>query len=236
MRMGRALFAAAMIACGVLGFVSGDFAPIWQPVGKDVPAREALIYLCAIVSLVMGLGLLWPRTIVPSARVLSGYLILWMLVFNAAHVIRAPVTQDAWSGIGETAVYVAAALVLAGSAKAIRAGTIFYGLAMIPFGIAHFTYANETASLVPAWLPGHLGIAYLTGCAYLAAGVSILAGVVAKWAAALSTLQMGLFTLFVWVPIVTAGAPSAFVWSEFVVSCVLTASAWTVAESYTWHV
>jgi uncharacterized membrane protein len=222
-----------VITLGILGLAKGDFAPVWPPVPKGVPVRELLIYLCAFVSLGAGVGLLWKRAAPLAARAWLAYLLLWLLLFRLPPLFVAPAAQDSWSSLGEMSVYVAGAWALhvATGGRGLRAARALYGLALIPFGVAHFTYANETAQLVPAWLPGHLAWAYLTGVAYIAAGVAVLAGRCARQAAALSALQMGLFTLLVWVPIVIAG-PNAFQWSEFVISCVLTVSAWLVSDSY----
>jgi uncharacterized membrane protein len=224
-----------MILLGILSLIKGDFAPIWQPTPKGVPAREVLVYLSALISLLCGLGLLWQRTAAIASRVLFAYLLLWLLLFRIPRIFLAPASQDTWSGCAETAVVVAGAAVLyarfSSNWGSQRLARILYGLALIPFGLAHFRYLKETASLVPHWLPGHMTLAFFTGCTFIAAGIAILTGVAARLAATLSVLQLGLFTLLIWVPTVAAGS-NAFQWSEFLISLAITAGAWVVADSY----
>lgn len=245
--VGHAVFAATLIALGILGLIKGGFAPIWDGVPKGMPARETLAYLCAFISLACGIGLLLRQTAAPTARVLFAYLLAWMLLFKLPFILRDPLTEVSYESCGETAVLVAAAWVLyAGFATewdrrqivfavgdtGVRKARMLYGLALIAFGLSHFAYLNDTASLVPGWLPWHPVWAYFTGSAYLAAGAAVLAGVYARLAATLAALQMGAFLLLVWLPVVAGGRAAAFQWDEFVVTGALTAGAWVVADSY----
>jgi uncharacterized membrane protein len=245
--VGHVLFASTMIALGILGLIKGDFAAIWEPMIRGVPAREMLVYLCAVVSLACGVGLFWRRTAALAARVLIGYLVIWFLLLKVPAIFLKPVSQDSWSGCGETAVVVAAAwvlyvwfasewdrrhLALVSGGKGLYIARALYALALIPFGVAHFNFINETAALIPNWIPFHLALAYFTGGAFIVAGVAMLIGVCARLAAALSTFQMGMFTLLVWIPIIAAGSSNDFQWSETIISWTLTAAAWVVTDSY----
>src|SRR5262249_32774246 len=150
---------------------------------------------------------LWQRTALVASRVLLVYLLIWMLLFRISHIFSAAAVVATWWACGESAVLVAAAWVLhvwlagdraaqrlrfAGGDNGLQIARVLYGVGLIPFGIAHFTYLKETVVLVPAWLPGHATAAwaYLTGGALFAAGVAVIVGVFARLAATLSALEM----------------------------------------------
>lgn len=246
--VGHGVFAAVMIALGILGLITGDFASVWQSVPKALPGREVLAYVCALIELALGAGLLSTRSAAPAARMLLAYMLVWILLLRVPHLFTAPTAVISWSGCGETAVMVAGAWVLyawfaapwdrqrlgfASGQPGLRIARVIFGLALIPCGVVHLAYVNETAAYIPAWLPLHVFWVYFTGCAYIAAGVAILFDVFARLAATLATAQMAGFTLLVWVPQVMAAPKDSFQWTAIIISSALAAGAWVVADSYT---
>jgi hypothetical protein len=79
---------------------------------------------------------------------------------------------------------------------------------------------------------GTRGLGILHRAAFVVAGIAVLIGVCARLAATLSALQMGLFLVLVWVPAVATRSLNAFQWGEVLVTWVLTAAGWVVADSY----
>jgi uncharacterized membrane protein len=245
-RVSHAVFAMVLIGLGIFGLVKGDFAPGWASVPESIPARQALAYLCDIVYLTCGVGLLLRRTSALAACVFFVYLLLWLLLLRVPWIIVSPQVGTWWPACS-TAVMVAAAWVLYSwladdwdrrrfgfvlGEKGLLIARMLFGLGLIPIGLAHFLYLDATAPLVPAWLVWPVFWSYFTGGSFIAAGLSLLFGVYARLAAALVTLQFGMLTLLVWVPRIVAGNLNAFQWNEFVVSILLTACAWVVADSY----
>jgi uncharacterized membrane protein len=99
---GHAVFAATMTGLGILGLIKGQFTPIWTGVPKGMPVRDVLAYLCAFISLVSGIGLLWRRTAVAASRMLLISFLVWLLLFRASRIFLAPTKTDTWWSCGET--------------------------------------------------------------------------------------------------------------------------------------
>lgn len=243
----HAVFAVTLVGLGILGLLRPDFTNIWESIPKGFPAPTALLILSSLVCLACGVGLFWQRTAAIAARVLFAYMFLWMLAFKVRLIILYPLVEGAYQTWGENAVEVAGAWVLyaflatdwdrrhvafAVGDRGMRLARALYALALIAFGFSHFAYLELTAPLVPTWLGFPVGWAYFTGGAYIAAGLGVLSGVYGRLAATLSTLQIAGFTLLVWVPLALSGHMKTSQWTEFVVSWVLTAAAWLVADSY----
>jgi len=245
-RLGQGLLAIASAAVAIWCFTYGRFAvqslPAWMPL------RELWVYGSALVLLAASAGLCFSRTALPSVLAIVACRAI-MIAMHVPGVIANPRSIGAWypfcealtSLVGAWIIYAllrresgGAATGLAGEG-AVRAALVLFGLTCVFYGWSHFLYADYTASLVPAWLPGHLPLAYLTGAAHVAAGVAIVAGIIPGLAAALEATMMSLFGLLVWVPSFFmqprpgwAGAP-ANQWSELVVTIVLAISGWILA-------
>src|SRR5438132_6856506 len=77
-RPSRALFSAVMIGLGIIGLIYGNSALIWEPIPKTLPDRPVIIYLCAVIEIGTGIGLLLRPSVILACRVLFPFLLLWM--------------------------------------------------------------------------------------------------------------------------------------------------------------
>jgi uncharacterized membrane protein YphA (DoxX/SURF4 family) len=247
---GRGLFAIAAASLAILTLTYGDFAPLGQSLPAWVPWRETWLYGSALLVLVASAGLCFSRTALPSAWTIGAYEAVWA-VTCAPPILSKPLSVGAWYGfcealtslVGAWIVYVmlqrqsrASEMPIA-SQRAVRAAQVLSGLTCVFYGWSHFAYADYTASMVPAWLPGRMEFAYLTGLGHIAAGIGIVVGILPRLAATLEAIMMSLFGLLVWVPSFLAqprpewATPPQNQWSELVVNLLLAASAWIVATS-----
>jgi uncharacterized membrane protein len=237
--IGMYVYGATAIVLGVIGLVWRDFATDWQRVGPDVPHRELLAYVAALVEVCGGLAIFWRRT----ARAGAAMLTLLYVVFVALwvpRIVAAPATYDNWGNLFEESSLVIGGLVLCAvlalpdSAFARREALIsrLYGICVISFGLAHFIYLSGAASFVPKWIPpGQTFWAATTGTCFLLAAASILSGVLSGLASRLLTIMIMGFEILVWVPKLAASPHDHFMWSGNGICLVLAAAAWVVSDS-----
>jgi len=247
MGLGHVLLALVMIALGIRGLVCGDFASVWQRIPiEHLPARQFFVCACAVIELVTGLGLLVKRMVEFSSGILFVYLLLWAVLLKLPAVMFMPTMEATWLGFGEIAVILAGGWVMfavhAGSwarshvgfatgARGVRWARLLFALSLPTIGLSHFVYAKETASFIPAWLPWHLGWAYLTGAGSLATSLGVLFAFWPRLAATLEAAMLSVITLLVWLPGVIA-APGNDSVTPFLMSTAIACGAWAVADSY----
>jgi uncharacterized membrane protein len=239
--LGRGLLAIAAASLAILSLAYGDFAPSGRSLPGWIPWRDTWVHLSALLLLAASAGVCFSRTASPSALTIGAYQAVWALI-GTPPIIANPLSIGAWYGfcealtslLGASIVY---AMLRWPGARAVRVAQVLFGLTCVFYGWSHFAYADYTAGMVPSWLPAGLGFAYLTGAGHIAAGIGITVGILPRLAATLEAIMMSLFGVLVWVPSFLAqprpkwaGTPQNQ-WSELVVTLLLAASAWIVAES-----
>lgn len=238
--LGRIVFGLSVALLGAFLLFFPGFTVAWGTVPRWMPLHDAVTMASAAILLAGGVLVLVPRTAKAAALVLAVLLLFRMLLLHVRPVFLHPFVEGTWEELGESLIFVAGAWtifsILARSAREtfgnVRAGQIAFALATLPIGLSHFIYLNLTAPLIPAWLPFHVPLAYFTGAAWIAGGVAILSGVLARLAATLVAIMVSLFTILVWVPMVVAAPGNAGNVSEICVSAAITGAAWIVAGSF----
>lgn len=246
--VGQLLFALSFAAIGGLSIGFHDFARAWELLPKWLMAQNALIVLAGAILLAGGIALLVPRAARFAALLLLAAVIIRLLLLHIPRVVEHPLIEVVYESMSENLIYIGGTLSIfsmlpreggiLGILANARAGQIIFALALPAIGLSHIFYLDQTAQLIPSWLPFHVPLAYFTGAAWIAAAAGILIGILPRLAATLTAIMVSLFTLLIWVPLIVAAPMSVSNWSEICTSTAITGAAWAVAESYrgkTWR-
>jgi uncharacterized membrane protein YphA (DoxX/SURF4 family) len=168
------------------------------------PDSWFLAYLLGIALLVAGLGIATNNRARLYAFLLGFLCLLCALIVwlpkNVVHPLAGPRTL-----LFETLAFSGSALTLTGVLPAekwfrgrwesiinglIKCGPSLFAVSLLIFGLDHFLFLDNVASLVPTWLPGS-GVAWaiVTGLVFIFAGVNIATGWMSRWGSlALATM------------------------------------------------
>jgi hypothetical protein len=200
------------------------------------PLAAVLAWACAALLCVGGLILLVGRNALGSVVLGIGGTLLTLSCI--ADIAPGPFSFPNYIDFFELAAIVcgAAAVYAPYDANAARA-TMLRRASLVGFGICNISYAaaqvvffKYTASLIPSWIPGASFWTALTTLAFALAAVAMLIDRLAALALRLLATMVALFALLVWVPQLLA-APTLPNWSEFMLTWVIAAAAWTLAAA-----
>lgn len=246
---GRFLFAAAMIALGIMGFVNGDFALVWQNVPfEHLPERTAIAYVCAIIELATGLGLLFARTVPATCRVLFPYMLIWLVLLEVPVVVQSPLDAGSWGSFGEIGAMTAGVWHLFAShvdtrrphrfpfavgSAGIRAARWLL-IAVLPMLGADVIVGAVNAGMyvMQPWLqhlPWPACWAMLTGVCSIATCLAMLIGIWPRLAVTLEAAMVALIGLVYWAPDMYTGRTAT---TAFIITMLVSAGIWVVADSY----
>jgi len=241
MRVGNRLFGLAAVALGLVGLAWGDFALQWQPVPNEILHRAELAYAVATALVLAGAALNWRRTMAYGAALLTVLYGLGVVLLHAPRVAAHLANVGAWNGLAEQLALVASSSIAFASVAPIerdfaanisRFGRLAFGCCLPIFGLAHFSYLDFTASLVPKWLPpSQVFWAAATGVAQAAAGFAILSGIQARLASILLTVMYVIFGALVHAPAILAEPAAHLSWVTNAMNLALIGAAWIVADS-----
>ena len=241
----RVLFGAAMIALGITGLVNGDFALVWQHVPAQVPGRTVIAYVCAVIEVAFGLGLLWQRTLPWTCRLLFPYMVAWLVLLEVPDAMHALQVAGNWGSIDEIAIITAGAWCLfalhagmqrpgfAAGSGGIRGVRWLLVVALLLIGVDVIVDAVKAGDKVmQPWLqvlPDPMAWACFTGVCSIATAAALLFGVWPRLAAMLEAAMLALISLVYWGPDLYTGRTAS---TAFIISFLITAGVWLVADTY----
>lgn len=74
--------------------------------------------------------------------------------------------------------------------KLILFGPLFYAAPLAAFGTEHFTVTEGVASIIPRWIPWHLFWTYFVGACFIAAPLSLVTRIQARYSANFARLDV----------------------------------------------
>jgi len=229
------LLAVGTIGLGLVGIAFADFALQWQPVPKGLPLREPLALITGALLIVVGAIALIPHRAVWGGLALAITYGVWVLLLDVPRAVADPLTLSAWLGVAEIGSLAAAGVILLGSEwqrpALIVGAQIAFGICALVFGVCHFVYADFTANMIPAWMPGRLFWAWATGIGHCLAGLAILTGLQARLAAGLLAAMCLSFALILHVPAIVASPASHAAWVMLFVTNAIAGAAWTMRKA-----
>jgi hypothetical protein len=195
------------------------------------------LYAAAGAQIFGGAAIQFRRIAKTGALVLAAVYLAFALPC-VPRIVAAPQIYDRWGNFFEPfSLVTGAAIVYASMSSAWapeslnRIGRILMGTCVASFTLEQAFYLDNTAVLVPKWLPpSQMFWALATTAAFALAAVALLANRVTLLATRLLTTMIVSFGLIVWVPLCLSDPHSHTNWSENAETFTIAGAAWILAD------
>jgi uncharacterized membrane protein len=213
--VGRLFFAIPIFAFGIQYLHYGHYLGGLPPVPPWAQGGSIGAYVIGAILLAAGISMAANWNARASSFFIGIIFLLCVLFFHTLHLHEIIFDGTSRTRVLEVMSLGAAALVLAALSPSVsffsrgtnaaiekfsRFAVLLFAFTLVIYGLQHFQFAKFIAFLIPAWMPLRLFLAYFTGVALIAAGLSMAIKVLGK----LSSLMLALM-FFLWV--VTLHAP-----------------------------
>ena len=209
-------FAAPLAVFGAEHFAAAR--GIMQGVPKFMPWPLFWTYFVGIALVAASLSIATKIQVRWSGLLFGCMMFLFVAMMDLPGTLADPHNRISWTLMLRELAFGGGGWILAGGAMArrdgpgsrlITVGRILIGIAAIFYGVEHFLHTPNVPGvplekLMPAWIPGHLLVAYLTGAILIVAGASILLGKKTRMAATYLGTWIELLVVFIYGPILIA--------------------------------
>jgi uncharacterized membrane protein len=214
---GRLFFAIPLGVFGTFHFTDAEdvarIVPAWMPL------HTFCVYLVGIALIAAAPSIILEKQGRLAATLLGCMFLLFVVLMHIPNIVATHGARLFWAiGLRDMA-FSGGAFALAGrqlkrtpsdgAPGLVTLGRFFVGIPAIVFGVEHFLHPALAPGvpldkITPAWIPGHLFWAYLTGAVLVAAGLSIIVNKKARLAATYLGIMILLVCLFIYLPIVVS--------------------------------
>ena len=238
---GRILFGIVVVALGVENLVCAHFG-LKLPGVPWVPVNPFFAYISGAALIATGTSIaasLHSRLM----ATLLGYLFLGCVLFRTLpQVVAHPADWAVYGVLCEALALGASAWTLAQTlprvsspwedalGKVAVSGPSLFAACLVVFGSIHFVVARFIAGLIPAWIPGSLFWAYLTGTALIASGISIAIRRLDQWAGFLLGVMFLLWVVLLHAPRVAVDLHNPDEWSSAFFALGMCGGSWIVGS------
>lgn len=218
--LGQLFFAIAMVVFGVQHFVYLDFVTqVFPKLQPWVPGRPFLACVFGAFLVAAGVAIILGKAARLAALLLGAVILISFALLHLPLAIATPHNGGLWTFAGKALALSGGSFLVAGSLpanlklpanwlatvvrvleKLIPWGKCFLAAFLILGGIQHFLYPKFVATLVPAWIPGHVFWTYFAGVALIAGGLGIILPMTRRLAASLTAIMIFLWVVLLHIP------------------------------------